>query len=326
MDLSFCVVNTAGRAHLLRCLASIRATLPAGIEAEVLVLDNASGDGSAEAVREWNAGPDGFGDALSLIVLERREGKGANDSRLLAQARGKWCLLLNEDSELCPGAVEALLESVETEPSAAVAGAQLLTEDGSASACAWRLPGVVTALMQALFLHKLVVTQSGRGSVTHTAGWVQSAAMLVRQEAAAQVGYLDADFFVYSDETDFQKRLRDAGWTVLHVPAARAIHHEQLTNDRESGRRRLVEFHRNRDLYMRKHHGAASAAGVRILTAWSYAVRALVAFVLPDRAAGWFWLHAQLALRPEGEGIREAAAELNARLDREARGAARAGS
>ena len=58
--------------------------------------------------------------------------------------------------------------------------------------------------------------------------------------------------------------------------AAEAVHHEQLTNDRVAGRRRLVEFHRNRDLYMRKHHGAASAAAVRVLTAWSYAVRALV--------------------------------------------------
>ncbi len=318
MDLSFCVVNTAGRAHLLRCLASIRATLPAGLDAEILVLDNASGDGSADAVREWNASPDGLGERLRLIELERREGKAANDSRLLAEARGHWCLLLNEDSELCAGAVEALLEAVKDESKAAVAGAQLLGEDGSASACAWRLPGVTTALLQAAFLHRLFVTQSGRGSGVREVGWVQSAAMLVRRDAAAGVGYFDPDFFVYSDETDFQKRLRDAAWLVLHVPHARAVHHEQLTYDREAGRRRLVEFHRNRDLYMRKHHGPAAAAVVRGLTAWSYAARALASLVIPSQDAGWYWLHARLALRPRGEGIREAAAELNARLDREA--------
>jgi len=315
VDLSFCVVNTAGRAHLLRCLASIRATLPAGLDAQILVLDNASGDGSIEAVREWNAGPDGFGERLRLVALERREGKASNDSRLLAEAKGKWCLLLNEDSELCPGAVEALVRAVESEPSAAVAGAQLLGTDGSPSACAWRLPGVATALMQAAFLHRFLVTQSGRGEGVGQVGWVQSAAMLVRREAAATVGYLDPAFFVYSDETDFQKRLHDAGWVVLHVPAARAIHHEQLTNDRKAGRRRLVEFHRNRDLYMRKHHGTLAATAVRLLTAWSYAVRAAVSLAIPDQEAGWYWLHARLALRPLGEGIREAAAELNARLD-----------
>lgn len=323
MDLSFCVVNTAGRAHLLRCLDSIRATLPTGVDAEILVLDNASGDGSAEAVEEWNARPDGFGERLRLIALERRQGKASNDSRLLSDARGEWCLLLNEDSELCPGAVEALLRAAESEPNVAVAGAQLLASDGSASACAWRLPGVATALMQALFLHKLLVTQSGRGFENRRVGWVQSAAMLVRRNAAAEVGYLDSDFFVYSDETDFEKRLHDAGWTVLHVPGARAVHHEQLTNDRASGRRRLVEFHRNRDLYMRKHHGPVAAAAVRVLTAWTYAVRALAALVLPNQAPRWYRLHAQLALSPRGEGIREAAAELNAQLDREAGGPAR---
>ena len=318
MDLTFCVVNTAGRAHLLRCLNSIRDTIPRGLEAEVLVLDNASDDGSVEAVGTWNEGPDGLGDRLRLIVLDRRKGKAENDSTLLAEAKGEWCLLLNEDSELRPGAVDALLRAVETEPNAAVAGAQLLGPDGSRSACAWRPPSVGTAFAQALFLHRIFVTQSGRGPGIRRVGWVQSAAMLVRRTAAAEVDYLDSMFFVYSDETDLQKRLHDAGWVVLHVPAAFAVHHEQLTNDRASGRRRAVEFHRNRDVYMRKHHGLGSAAAVRWLTAFNYATRALIALAVPSQDAGWFWLHARLAVRPRGEGIREAAAELNARLDREA--------
>jgi GT2 family glycosyltransferase len=301
----------------MRGLAAIRNTLPQGLEVEVLVLDNASGDGSAEAVREWNDGPEGLGGRLRLITLDRRRGKAENDSTLLAEARGEWCMLLNEDSEVLPGVVTALLGAVDGEPKVAAAGAQLLGEDGSRSACAWRFPGVGTALAQAFFLHRVFVTQSG-GTETREVGWVQSAAMLVRREAAAEVGYLDPEFFVYSDETDFQKRLHDAGWRILFVPSAEAVHHEQLTNDRVAGRRRLVEFHRNRDLYMRKHHDAASAAAVRVLTAWNYAVRALVALVLPGQDAGWFWLHARLALSPKGEGIREAAAELNARLDAEA--------
>ena len=307
----------------MRCLAAIRATLPPGVEAEILVLDNASGDGSTEAVREWNEGPGGFGDRLRLFALDRRRGKAENDSFLLSESNGEWCLLLNEDSELRPGAVEALLGAVRARPTVAVAGAQLMAGDGSRSPCAWRFPGVLTALAQALFLHRLFVTQSG-GQVTRVVGWVQSAAMLVRREAAAEVGYLDPDFFVYSDETDFQKRLADAGWEALYAPEAEAVHHEQLTNDRVAGRRRLVEFHRNRDLYMRKHHGAGAAALVRVLTAWSYAVRALLAAARPSQDAGWFRLHARLALRPEGEGIREAAAELNANLDRDE--AARTGS
>ena len=84
-------------------------------------------------------------------------------------------------------------------------------------------------------------------------GWAQSSAMLVRREAAEEVGWLDPDFFVYSDETDFCKRLRDAGWRILFVPAARGVHHDQLSTDAAAMRRRIVEFHRGRDLYFRKH-------------------------------------------------------------------------
>ncbi|MEJ7715151.1 MAG: hypothetical protein WKF40_05355 [Thermoleophilaceae bacterium] len=77
--------------------------------------------------------------------------------------------------------------------------------------------------------------------------------------AAEQVGYLDPGFFVYSDETDFCKRLHDAGWRILFVPGARAVHHDQLSTDTRAARRRIVEFHRNRDRYMAKHHGPPRA-------------------------------------------------------------------
>ena len=102
----------------------------------------------------------------------------------------------------------------------------------------------------------------------------------------------------------------------LYVPGARAIHHEQLSNDTESGSRRVVEFHRNRDLYMRKHHGPAAAAAVRALTAFSYLPRALAAVVLPGHDPRWYLLHARQAWSPNGEGIREAAEAYNAGLGR----------
>jgi N-acetylglucosaminyl-diphospho-decaprenol L-rhamnosyltransferase len=239
-------------------------------------------------------------------------GKAENDTKLMKEALGEYCLLLNEDAELRVGAAGTLLTALGGDARAAVAGAQLLSPDGEPQPCAWRLPTVWTALAGALFLHRLVTVQSG-GSQTRAVGWVQSSAMLVRRSAAEEVGYLDPGFFVYSDETDFEKRLHDAGWRILYVPAAQAVHHEQLATDPAAGERRVVEFHRNRDLYVRKHHGAAAAAVVRVLTAWSYAVRALAAVVLPGRRPGWYWLHARKALRlGKKEGLREAAADYNA--------------
>ncbi len=316
MDLSYCVVNTNGRELLLACLASIRDHGPAELEAEILVVDNASDDGSADAVESWNASPEGLGERLRLIRRERREGKAALDTLLLTEARGELCLLLNEDSELRPGAVQALVEALQSDSQAGAAGAQLLDPAGRAQPCAWRLPGLASSIAGALFLHRLLVTESG-GARTREVGWVQSAAMLVRRFAAEQIGYFDPAFFVYSDETDFCKRLQDAGWRILHVPAAVVVHHEQLATDLAARERRIVEFHRGRDRYLRKHHGAAVARVAAGLAAWTYAVRALAALLLPGHEPGLYRLHARQALHPErGDGLAEAAAAYNAARSR----------
>ena len=83
----------------------------------------------------------------------------------------------------------------------------------------------------------------------------------MRREAAAEVGYMDPEFFVYYDECDFAKRLAEAGWHSLFVPGAEAVHHDQLSTDLAAGLPRIVEFHRNHNLYMRKHHGGAGGTG-----------------------------------------------------------------
>jgi GT2 family glycosyltransferase len=298
--LSYCVVNTNGREYLLACLAAIERTHPAGVEREVLVLDNASEDGSAAAVRE-------LGGDIRLLALERRTGKAENDSTLMREARGRYCLLLNEDSELRPGASEALIAALDADPRAAAATPQLLDSAGRPVACAWRFPGVGTALAGALFLHRWLTVQS-KGTATRRVDWGQSSALAVRREAAAAVDFMDSAFFVYYDECDFARRLADAGWHSLFVPAAEAVHHDQLSTDLAEGLPRIVEFHRNRDLYMRKHHGRVAAFAVRILTAWSYAVRALVATALPNRPAAIYRAHARQALFPQrGESIRDRA-------------------
>ena len=305
-ELSYCVVNTNGREHLLACLEAIARTHPAGVEHEVLVLDNASGDGSAEAVRTGHPG-------VRLIELERRRGKAENDSKLLHLAEAPFCLLLNEDTELEPGAAQALLEALRSQPRAAAATAQLLDFERRPVPCAWRFPGVGTALIGALFLHNRFTVQS-RGNVTRRVDWAQSSALMVRREAVASVGYLDPDFFVYYDECDLCRRLADAGWSTLYVPAARAVHHDQLSTDLSAGLPRIVEFHRNRDLYMRKHHSAAAALAVRALTAWAYALRALAALVLPGRPARVYLAHARQALLPgRGEGLRDRARSVRPR-------------
>ena len=300
-------MNTNGRDHLLDCLAAIRRVHPPEVEHEVLVLDNASTDGSADAVREQHP-------EARLFALARRTGKADNDSLLLREAHGRYGLLLNEDSELREGAVSALLEALDADPEAAVAGAQLLTSDGEPTPCAWRLPDIPWALAAAVFIQDRVAVQS-TGTRVREVGWAQSSAMLVRRDAAAQVGWLDGDFFVYSDETDFCKRLHDAGWRILFVPRARAVHHDQLGTDPGSMTRRIVEFHRNRDLYFRKHGLTATRLVWQACWTWAYLARALAAAVLPGRDPRRYLLHARQELMPSrGEGIRDAAEAHNRSL------------
>jgi GT2 family glycosyltransferase len=304
VEVSFCVVNTEQRELLLRCLDAIAAEQDAlPFATEVLVLDNASNDGSAGAARNHPA-------VTEVIALHQRRGKGENDTALLQRARGRFALLLNEDSELRPGAVAALHAAMTARPEAAAAGARLLRPDGTLQPSAWRFPTPATALVGAVFLHRRLTVQS-RGEATREVDWAQSAALLVRVEAARAIGYFDPAFFVYSDEVDFCKRLRDAGWTTLYVPAAVAVHHEQLSTGAVP-ERRIVELSRNRDRYMRKHHSALAAAVVRGLTAWAYALRSLAAVVLPGHSPRRYWRHVTATLRPDrGEGLREAAVEHN---------------
>ncbi len=302
--LSYCVVNTEQREFLMQCLDAIareRETLP--FASEVLVLDNASRDGSAGAARNHPT-------TDLVIALDRRHGKGENDSTLLQRSRGRYALLLNDDSELQPGASLALVEELENRPEAAAAGAALLKPDGTQVPSAWRFPTPLTALAAALYVHRRYSVQS-KGDVVREIDWAQSAALAVRVEAAREIDWFDPQFFVYSDEVDFCKRLRDAGHTVIYVPAARCIHHDQLKTG-SVPERRIVEFSRNRDRYMRKHHSPAAASVVRWLTAWTYLVRALVAVLLPGHNPRVYLRHATATMFPQrGEGLREAAGDYN---------------
>ena len=303
MDLSYCIVNTNGGELLKKCLDAIERWTPEGVSFETLLLDNASDDGSPEHARGR--------DHVRLITLTRRTGKAANDSRLLREAKGEFALLLNEDSEITEGSVAALLEALRNQPRAAAAGALLMNGEGAAQPCAWRFTNVATALAGVFWLHRIYTVQSG-GDQTRRVDWAQSAALLLRRESANAIGNLDEDFFVYGDEVDLCKRLEDAGGHTLYVPEARVFHREGLSHG-ASARRRIVEYHRGRDLYMRKHHGGPQAAIVRLLVSITYLERALVATIVRRHDPKRFLWHARAALDPGwGEGLREAADAWNA--------------
>ena len=304
VELTFCIVNTAQRARLRECLDAVlleRKGLP--FTTEVLVLDNCSLDGSVEMANEHPA-------VDRVIALGSRAGKAQNDSQLISEARGKWCLLLNEDAILTPGATAALHGALAADATCAAAGARLLRPDHAEQPSAWRFPSWATAIAGALMLHRHFTVMSG-GNKTKRVDWAQSAAMLVRREAVMEIGGLDRSYFVYSDETDLCKRLMNSGWHTLHVPAATAIHHEGLSTG-AAANRRIVEFARGRDRYLKAHLGTVSAILMRPLIAFPYLLRYLAAFALPGHEPGRYMAHVRATLDPtKGEGLKEAAEKFN---------------
>jgi N-acetylglucosaminyl-diphospho-decaprenol L-rhamnosyltransferase len=214
VELSYCVVNTDQRQLLRYCLDAIareRATVE--FETETIVLDNASWDGSAEAARQHAV-------TTEVIALEERAGRAEAATALLQRARGRFCLLLNEDSELEPGATVALHAALAESESAAAAGATLVDPDGVQQPSAWRFPSVATALLTMVGLKRRLVVQS-HGPRIRDVDWAPPAALLVRRAAAEAVDWFGAD------EIEFCRRLHGAGWRVLYVPEARAVHHAQ---------------------------------------------------------------------------------------------------
>jgi N-acetylglucosaminyl-diphospho-decaprenol L-rhamnosyltransferase len=213
VELTYCVVNTEQRQLLSYCLDAIareRATVD--FETETLVLDNASQDGSAETARSHAA-------TTEVITRDERRGRGENASELIERARGRFCLILNEDSELEPGATAALHAALASCEEAAAAGATLVRPDGVQQPSAWRFPSPWTGLLSLIGLRRFVV--QSHGNRIREVDWAPAAALLVRREAAAGVDWRDGD------EVGFCRRLRAGGWRVLYVPEARAVHHER---------------------------------------------------------------------------------------------------
>ena len=250
-------MNTNGRDWLLACLEAIERTHPPGVSYEVLVLDNASEDGSAEAVREAHP-------AARLIALERRTGKAENDRTLLQRGARRATACCSTRTPSCARAPRGRCSTRSTATRARGRRRAAADQRRCPTACAWRLPNAGRALAGRCSARSYAV--QSRGEPCADVGWVQSSAMLVRRAAAEEVGWLDPDFFVYSDETDFCKRLHDAGWRVLFVPQAARCTTTSCPPTPTAMRRRIVEFHRGRDLYFRKHRmPVARVAVARLL-------------------------------------------------------------
>lgn len=255
------VVSHNTRADLLRCLDALRRNVTLPIE--VVVVDNASRDGSADAARRsWP----------EARVIENAENLGfARANNLgLRGVRAPYALILNSDAEVAPGCVEALAALLDRTPDVGLVGPRTLSGDGTIQVSSgpaltplaeWRqrrlVKGVRARSANALREAEL------RASREHEPDWLSASCLLARRRALEAVGGFDESFFLYEEDVDLCLRVRRAGWRIVFTPAAQVVHHLGRSVEASPERARF-EYQRSHLLYYRKHNGRLATAALRL--------------------------------------------------------------
>jgi len=269
VDLSIVIVNWNVRDLLRHCLHSLLST-PYSLLVEVIVVDNASTDGSVEVVRTEFPG-------VHLIANDDNRGFPAANNQGIAVAQGRYVLLLNPDTEVMGDALAAMVAFADAHPDVGIVGPQLLNPDGSVQSSRRRFPTLQTAFFESTWLepyapHHVLGRYHVRDRLddaTQDVDWVTGAALLARQEAIQQVGPMDVGFFMYSEELDWCRRFREAGWRVVYLPAARIIHHVGKSSEQVVAARH-IHFQTSKVRYFRKYHGALAAEVLRLFLLGNY--------------------------------------------------------
>ena len=282
VDLSIVIISWNVRELLRRCLQSIVTEARPGSadgvfevdgwEVEILVVDNASTDGSSEMVRDEFP-------RIHLIVNDENRGFTAANNQGLALSRGRHLLLLNPDTEIVGDALATMTGYMQANSEVGALGPRLLNTDGSLQSSRRRFPTLSTALVESTvvqewwddnrILRRYYAADTPDDAVQRV-DWVTGACLLVRRQAYERVGGLDEGFFMYSEELDWCKRIKDAGWEVVFLPTATVIHHEGKSSEQVVPARHIY-FQSSKVRYFRKHHGAFQAGALRWFLLLTYA-------------------------------------------------------
>lgn len=265
-DLSIVVVSFNTRDVLRECLqAAVRESQ--GLSFEIFVVDNNSRDGSAEMVaREF---PE-----IHLISSTVNLGFASANNTALEKCRGRYIVLLNSDAFLCPGALHLAVQRMEKEPGAGLGGGRLVGRDFSWQPSARMFPNILTDAFVLTGLASKFPKSRLFGRFDRTwadplvsaqVDWVPGAFSIIRAEALAKVGFFDPAFFLYSEEVDLCRRIKNAGYEIWYWPDIVVIHvggessrQVKSLEMSSSGSQLIVWRMRSTLLYYRKHHGVSA--------------------------------------------------------------------
>ena len=253
VDLSIVIVSYNVAGLLGRCLESVHRSLErSSLEHEVVVVDNASSDGSGEMLRARFP-------EVRLIQNQANRGFAAATNQGLVESRGRYMYLLNPDTEIIGDTPARLVAFLDSRPEAAMVTGQLLNPDGTLQHGAFRFPSLLMSFFDFFPIHHRLAGSSLNGrypldgpapfEIDHPLG----ASMMVKREVVDQVGPLDEAFFIYCEEVDWCLRMKRAAWRIYCVPRALIVHHVAQST-RQSAPAMFVQLYKSRDLLFRKHY------------------------------------------------------------------------
>ncbi len=272
-EVSVVVVNWNTQDILRDCLRSIYEQC-GEIDLEVIVIDNASTDGSVEMVKK---------DFPQVTLIENPQNRGfaAANNQGIDISKGRYVLLLNSDTVVLDNAIAETIAFADSHPKAAVVGCRVLNLDQTLQPTCFMFPSILNMLLSSTYLYKLFPKSKffGRERMTwwsrqdvREVDVVTGCFMLVRRQAIEQVGMMDEKFFMYAEETDWCYRFKQAGWKILFTPCAEIIHlGGQSTAQRSADM--IVRLRLSILRFMRKHHGCRVYGIACFLTALFFALR-----------------------------------------------------
>ncbi len=286
MDISIIIVNWNTKDLLSQCLRSVYETIK-NLSCEVIVVDNASTDGSVSMLRHEFP-------SVEVVENSANRGFGAASNQALRIMKGRYALLLNTDTVLTANAVQNLYLFLESHPHAAMACGQLLNADGSKQNSIAAFPTFLTLLTNTSLL-EYMFPKRFPSKRYHCAGPIEiesgiGACLLVRKQAIDEVGMLDERYYFFFEETDWAYQMRAAGWKIFHVPSAFIYHFQGQSIGRDAGSR--IEFYRSRYQFFRKWKKARYFVGATVVIV----VRLIVNWLLTS-AATFFTLFLNKPLR-----------------------------
>lgn len=252
-DLSIIVVSYNARADLERCLASLAAGAQT-TRSEVIVVDNASTDGSAALARTFPS--------VQVIASPENRGFAAANNMGIRASTGRALLLLNSDTIVPPGAIDRLMGELAANPQATVIGPRLVDANGRAELSFGRMITPLNELRQKRLVRgnaagepRMVREVERLTNVRQWPDWVSGACLLVRRDAAEAVGLLDDRFFMYVEDVDFCASIRAQGGRVLFTPAVEIVHVRGRSAAAAPAATRAA-YRRSHLAFYQKHHPA----------------------------------------------------------------------